>query len=597
MELKARKDMDSAYQWDLSPIFENREAWDKAYREAEEAVAKLPELENTLKVSPQQMRAGLDRIYQTMQRVERVYLYASLLKNSDNGDGEYQRMEGMATNLYVAMSTACAFVDPEILSMPEETLLQFLDTADLAPYRHILGDVNRARAHTLDAAGEKMLAMLSDAADTADNCFTMLESVDMEFPKIRDEAGREVQLTHGNYGIFRVSADQRVRRESFEAYHGTFKKYINTLAAMYAGSVKMDTYYTRVRHYGSACERALFASNVPLQVYDSLVEAVHGALPAMERYLALRKCVLGLDELNMYDLYCPMVEDIDLKLDYEQAKALVLAAVEPMGEEYCGLIRRAFDERWIDVYENKGKTTGAFSCGVYGVHPYVLLNFSGTLEDAFTLAHELGHSMHSYFSDHAQDYPNHDYRILVAEVASTVNEVLLTKYLLRNELDPKRRAYILNHFLEGFRTTVFRQTLFAEFERRTHDLYQSGEPLTAETLCKVYRELNDLYYAGAVNNELQDVEWARVPHFYTAFYVYQYATGFCSAVAIAAQILESGDASRYLTFLRTGGSMYPIDELKLAGVDLTQPETVRRALAVFSDSLEEFEKLLTGLKQ
>ena len=597
MELKARKDMDSAYQWDLSPIFENREAWDKAYREAEEAVAKLPELENTLKVSPQQMRAGLDRIYQTMQRVERVYLYASLLKNSDNGDGEYQRMEGMATNLYVAMSTACAFVDPEILSMPEETLLQFLDTADLAPYRHILGDVNRARAHTLDAAGEKMLAMLSDAADTADNCFTMLESVDMEFPKIRDEAGQEVQLTHGNYGIFRVSADQRVRRESFEAYHGTFKKYINTLAAMYAGSVKMDTYYTRVRHYGSACERALFASNVPLQVYDSLVEAVHGALPAMERYLALRKCVLGLDELNMYDLYCPMVEDIDLKLDYEQAKALVLAAVEPMGEEYCGLIRRAFDERWIDVYENKGKTTGAFSCGVYGVHPYVLLNFSGTLEDAFTLAHELGHSMHSYFSDHAQDYPNQDYRILVAEVASTVNEVLLTKYLLRNELDPKRRAYILNHFLEGFRTTVFRQTLFAEFERRTHDLYQSGEPLTAETLCKVYRELNDLYYAGAVNNELQDVEWARVPHFYTAFYVYQYATGFCSAVAIAAQILESGDASRYLTFLRTGGSMYSIDELKLAGVDLTQPETVRRALAVFSDSLEEFEKLLTGLKQ
>ena len=597
MELKARKDMDSAYQWDLSPIFENREAWNKAYREAEEAVAKLPELENTLKVSPQQMRAGLDRIYQTMQRVERVYLYASLLKNSDNGDGEYQRMEGMATNLYVAMSTACAFVDPEILSMPEETLLQFLDTADLAPYRHILGDVNRARAHTLDAAGEKMLAMLSDAADTADNCFTMLESVDMEFPKIRDEAGQEVQLTHGNYGIFRVSADQRVRRESFEAYHGTFKKYINTLAAMYAGSVKMDTYYTRVRHYGSACERALFASNVPLQVYDSLVEAVHGAMPAMERYLALRKRVLGLDELNMYDLYCPMVEDIDLKLDYEQAKALVLAAVEPMGEEYCGLIRRAFDERWIDVYENKGKTTGAFSCGVYGVHPYVLLNFSGTLEDAFTLAHELGHSMHSYFSDHAQDYPNHDYRILVAEVASTVNEVLLTKYLLRNELDPKRRAYILNHFLEGFRTTVFRQTLFAEFERRTHDLYQSGEPLTAETLCKVYRELNDLYYAGAVNNELQDVEWARVPHFYTAFYVYQYATGFCSAVAIAAQILESGDASRYLTFLRTGGSMYPIDELKLAGVDLTQPETVRRALAVFSDSLEEFEKLLTGLKQ
>ena len=595
MECKARNEMDAAWQWDLTPIFPNREAWEQAYRAAEQAVGRIGALAGTLGTSLDSLKAGLDTVYETLQAVERVYLYASLLKNSDNGDPAYQKMEGMATNLYVAMSTACAFLDPEILSLPEERLQQLMDDPKLAGYRHILEDTNRARAHTLDEQGERLLAMLSDAAGTPDDSFTMLESVDMEFPKVHDEQGREVQLTHGNYALFRVSPDQQVRRESFEAYHGTFKKYINTIAVLYAGSVKLDTYYTNARKYSSACERALFASNVPLSVYDSLVEAVHQSLPAMERYLALRKKVLGLSELNMYDLYCPMVEDMDLHLTFEEAKDLVFRATAPLGEEYHRLLQRAFDERWIDVYENKGKTTGAFSCGVYGVHPYVLMNFAGSLEDAFTLAHELGHSMHSYFSDHTQDFANHDYRILVAEVASTVNEVLLTKYLLQNEQDPKRRAYILNHFLEGFRTTVYRQTLFAEFERKAHELYQQGEPLTAETLSKLYRELNGLYYAGAVNNELQDVEWARIPHFYTAFYVYQYATGFCSAVAIADRILSTGDASDYLKFLTTGGSMYPIDELKIAGVDLTQPETVESALQVFRESIDELEKLLQAL--
>ena len=595
MELKSRAEMDSAYQWDLTPVFADRDAWEAAYAAAEQAVERIPALAGTLGVSPEAMRQGLDTIYQTLQAVERVYLYASLLKNSDNGDAAYQQMEGKAMNLYVAMSTACAFLDPEILALPEETLARYLDAPCLASYRHILEDTNRSRPHTLDEQGERLLAMLSDAAGTPDNCFTMLESVDLEFPVIRDEKGEEVRLTHGNYALFRVSADQRVRKDAFEAYHGTFKKYINTIAALYAGSVKMDTYYTRVRHFGSACERALFGSNVPLNVYDSLVAAVHESLPSMAQYLALRKKVLGLDELNMYDLYCPMVEDIDLHLDFDQAKELVFQATAPLGGEYHDLLQRAFDERWIDVYENRGKTTGAFSCGVYGVHPYVLMNFAGTLEDAFTLAHELGHSMHSYFSDRAQDFANHDYRILVAEVASTVNEVLLTKYLLKTERDPKRRAYILNHFLEGFRTTVYRQTLFAEFEREAHDLYQKGEPLTADVLSGIYRRLNDLYYAGAVNHPLQDVEWARVPHFYTAFYVYQYATGFCSAVAIADEILNSGDASRYLRFLTTGGSMYPLEELKIAGVDLTKPETVHNALQVFQAGLDELEQLLQAL--
>ena len=595
MELKTRKEMDAAYQWDLSPIFPDQEAWERAYAAAAQAVDAVGALAGTLGASPAQMKAGLDTIYETLQAVERVYLYASLLKNSDNGDADYQRMEGMAMNLYVSMSTKCAFVDPEILALPEETLRAYMEDPALASYRHILEDTNRARAHTLDEQGERLLAMLSDAASTPDNCFTMLESVDMEFPVIHNEQGEEVRLTHGNYAIFRVSADQQVRKEAFEAYHGTFQKYLNTIAALYAGSVKLDDYYTKARGYESACARALFASNVPLSVYDSLVEAVHGGLGTMGQYLRLRKKVLGLSELNMYDLYCPMVENIDLRLTFEEAKELVFAATAPLGEDYHALLQRAFDERWIDVYENKGKTTGAFSCGVYGVHPYVLMNFAGTLEDAFTLAHELGHSMHSYFSDHAQDFVNHDYRILVAEVASTVNEVLLTKYLLKTEQDPRRRTYILNHFLEGFRTTVYRQTLFAEFERKAHELYQQGEPLTAEVLNKLDRELNDLYYEGAVNNALQDVEWARIPHFYTAFYVYQYATGFCSAVAIADRILETGDASDYLKFLATGGSMYPIDELKIAGVDLTSPGTVGSALQVFQENLDELESVLESL--
>ena len=312
----------------------------------------------------------------------------------------------------------------------------------------------------------------------------------------------------------------------------------------------------------------------------------------MGRYLALRKERLGLETLNLYDLYTPIIEDVEIEMSYEKAKALVKDALKPLGEEYQTLLDRAFNEKWIDVYENQGKHTGAYSMGVYGVHPYVLLNFAGKLDDAFTLAHELGHSMHSFFSDRAQDYANHDYAIFVAEVASTVNEVLLTRHLLKAETDPARRAMILNHFLEGFRTTIFRQTLFAEFERDAHALYQSGTPLTAEALNMLYHGLNARYYAGCEINDFCDVEWARIPHFYSAFYVYQYATGFSSAVAIADHILETGDASDYLRFLSAGGSDYPIEELKLAGVDLTTPRPIHDALRAFGDALDELKRLL-----
>ena len=592
MALQTRAEAKKEFTWNFSDIFADDAAWEAAYKKAAEEVEKIPALAGTLGKSVAGMKAALDLITGVSQQVEVLYIYSMLRMNVDNGDPTYQAMNGRATNLLVRLSTVAAFVGPEILSIDEKKLAEMMADPALKTYRHALEDTDRMRKYTLDRHSEEMLAMLSDAAGGTSDAFKMLESVDMTFPEIKDGNGETVTLTHGNFGVFRESGDARVRKESFEAYFGEFKRYINTFAAMYAGSVKMDNYYTRVRGYGSTCERALFADNAPVSVYDKLIEAVHSGLPTMRRYLELRRRVLGLKELNMYDLYCPIVADVDMKIPYADAQKLVKEATMPLGEEYGKLLDRAFSERWIDVYENKGKTTGAYSCGVYGVHPYVLLNYSDKLDDAFTLAHELGHSMHSWFSDTTQDFANHDYRIMVAEVASTVNEVLLSKYLLKTETDPKKRAYILNHFLEGFRTTVFRQTLFAEFERQAHDAEMNGTPLTAETLNGIYRKLNELYYEGAVINELQDIEWARIPHFYNAFYVYQYATGFSSAVAIADRILNHNGAADYLRFLSTGGSDYPLEELKIAGVDLTKPDAVAGALKEFDNALTELENLL-----
>ncbi len=592
MEPKTRKDADPRFMWDLSAIFKDEAAWQAAYSAVEADIPTLTEIKGTLGASAEALRAGFDAFYALEERLERVYVYTMLYKSGDNGDPEAQSMEDRATSLCVKAAAAGSFFMPEMLEIAPETLSAYRQTGLLDPYAHILDNMERGREHTLDEARENMLALLSDAAGTPDNAFTMLESVDMRFPTMQDENGEEITITHGNFGVLRESRDPRVRRESFEKYFGEFNKYIHTFAAMYAGSVKFDVFYSTVRNFPSARARALFASNVPLSVYDRLIEAAHGSLGSMKKYLELRKKALGLEELHMYDLYTPMVQDVEYHVPYEEAKSIVKEALRPLGEEYGALLERAYSEDWIDVYENTGKTTGAFSCGVYGVHPYVLLNYTDTLEDVFTLAHELGHAMHSYRSDRANSYANHDYRIMVAEVASTVNEVLLLKYLLGKETDENRRAYLLNRFLEGFRTTFFRQTLFAEFEYRAHEMQQNGEPLTAQSMNKLYRELNELYYEGAVVDELQDIEWARIPHFYRAFYVYQYATGFASAVRIASRILETGKADDYLRFLSTGGSDYPLEELKIAGVDLTQADTVENALRVFDETVDELSAIL-----
>lgn len=592
MEAKLRSEMNPEYMWDLTPVFESDDAWRAALAQTEAAVNALGDLPGTLGESAAALVAGLDRIHAAAELEQRVYAYAFLKKSGDGGDPACQEMEARAVGLMVALETATAFVNPEILAIPAATLDGWMADGALGGYRHMVEDIVRARSHTLDGRGERILAMLGDAAQTPQNAFEMLSAVDMRFQPIRDEDGGEAPLTHASFGVFRESRDPAVRRAAFESYFGEYRKYANTLAAIYAGSVKQDCFNAQVRGFDDACAAALFSDNVPVRLYDALIEAVHEALPTMRDYIALRKARLGMETIGLTDLYAPIVEDVEIDMPFDEARRLVKAALKPLGEEYGRLLDRAFDERWIDVYENQGKHTGAYSMGVYGAHPYVLMNYAGKLDDAFTLAHELGHSMHSFFSDRAQDYANHDYSIFVAEVASTVNEVLLTRYLLSVETDEKRRAMLLNHFLEGFRTTIFRQTLFAEFERQAHALCQSGTPLTADALNRLYHELNALYYDGCEITPLCDIEWARIPHFYTAFYVYQYATGFSSAVAIADRILKTGDASDYLRFLSTGGSDYPIEELRIAGVDLTSPDAVRDAMRVFRETLGELKRLL-----
>ena len=587
-----RSEQNPAYQWDLRAIYPDTTAWEAAMQAAAEAIDALAAVPGTLGTSKESLKAGLDAVTDAAQKTEIPYIYAFLKKTEDGSVPLNQEMEARANSLSVRFAAATSFLSPEILAIPAEMLTEWMADDTLATYRHTVDDIVRTRAHTLSAEREQMLALLGDAASMPKSAYEMLTDVDLRFPKVKNDAGEEVALTSGTFPIYRESRSRAVREGAFRAMFGTYRQFGDTIATLYGGSVKFDTYFANQRGYRSACEAALDGGNVPVSVYDSLIAAVHESLPSMRKYLELRKRALKLDQIDVFDLYTPIVEDIDYPMSFEDAKALVREAVKPLGADYCAIIDRALNERWIDVYESDGKQGGAFSCGVYGVHPYVLLNFAGTLNDAFTLAHELGHAMHSWYSDSANDFVNHDYRIMVAEVASTVNEVLLTKYLLKTETDPKRRAYILNHFLESFRTTIYRQTLFAEFERKVHELYAAGQPLTAAALDGVYHELEALYYDGIGIDKDIDPEWSFIPHFYRAFYVYQYATGFSSAVAIAEHILTTGDASGYRKFLTTGGSDYPLEELKLAGVDLTKPDTVASALRVFDETVDELSALL-----
>lgn len=582
--------------WRLEDIFETDEAWEKEFQAVKALVPEMEQYRGKLGESADMLFKALQQQDELTMRVSKLYTYAHMRYDQDTTNSFYQGLNDRIKMLYTEIASALSYVTPELLAVDEETLKQYLkDSKDLQLYAHALDEVNRERPHILSESEEAILAQASEALGASSNTFGMLNNADLEFPSIKDENGEEVEITHGRYIRFLESSDRRVREEAFKAVYDTYGKFKNTFASTLSGTVKKDNFSAKVRNYESARHAALSANNIPEEVYDNLVATVNEYLPLLQRYIDLRKKVLGVDELHMYDLYTPLVQDVKMEIPYSEAKDYLLKGLAPLGEEYISILKEGFENRWVDVHENKGKRSGAYSSGTYGTNPYILMNWQDNVNNLFTLAHEFGHSVHSYYTRKEQPYPYGDYSIFVAEVASTCNEALLNDYLLKTIDDEKKRLYLLNHYLEGFRSTVFRQTMFAEFEHEIHVRAQNGEPLTPELLTKLYYDLNKKYFGdNLVIDEEIGLEWARIPHFYYNYYVYQYATGFSAAAALSKQILEEGDAAveRYLGFLKAGSSDYPIEVLKRAGVDMTTAEPIKEALEVFKEKLEEMERLL-----
>ena len=591
---KTRAASDPAFQWKLSDIFETNELWEEEFQKAQKEIELLASYQGKLAESPDMLYEALKAQSAVSYSVERLFVYAHMRRDEDNGNTLYQGLTDRAMQLIVSAESQTAYIVPEILTIPSETLKTWAAEERFAPFRFMLSDVDRQREHVLSAGEERILAMAEDPLGGPDNIFTMLSDVDLDFGTVTNEKGEQVKLTHGTYGTLIDCPDRRVRKEAYEKLYAAYASVKNTVCATYASSVKGDVFRARARGYKGALEASLFGNNVPVAVYEQLIEAVHEKLPAMRRYMALRKKQLGVDQLEMYDLYTPIVPDCAMPMSYEEAKKTVKEALAPLGEHYASLLDEAYNNGWIDVYENEGKTSGAFSWGVYGVHPFVLLNHQNDVDHAFTLAHELGHAMHSYHSNAALPYEMAEYKTMVAEVASTVNEVLMMRHLLSKETDRMKRAYLLNQFCEQFRTTCYRQTMFAEFELKAHRMAEAGEPLTVESLSEMYRELNKTYYADVVADDNIAIEWMRIPHFYRAFYVFQYATGICTAVALANDILEHGAVDRYIRFLSSGGSDYPVKLLQNAGVDLTDKRSILSALDVFESCVDELTEILEG---
>lgn len=594
-KLRDRKDIDDKYKWKLEDIYESDKEWKDDLDKAKEIIRQLSDFKGKIK-DAESLLAVL-KINDALQMViEKLFVYARMKRDEDNSNGKYQALTDKAMRINVEASSAASFIAPEILSMDEKILKDCIENNDaFIDYRHFLEDLLRYKPHTLSDKEEMILAESEVMAHSPENIFKMLDNADIRFPSIEDEDGDLVELTHGNYIKYISSKNRDVRKKAFESLYSVYKNFANTYAAMTDSNVKKDVFYSKIRNYKTSLEASLFDDNVPVSVYDNLIGTIHERIDLLHRYVSIRKRMLNLDELHMYDLYVPLVADFDKEYEYEEAKDIVIKALEPLGNEYVSILKEGFDNRWIDVYENRGKTSGAYSWGTYGVHPFVLLNFQGKLDDVFTIAHEMGHSLHTYYSDKAQKYINSHYKIFVAEVASTCNESILIDYLLKNARDKSEKMYLLNHYLEQFKGTIFRQVMFAEFEKYTHEESEKGEALTAEKLCQKYHELNQFYYGNdiIIDGEI-DYEWERIPHFYSSFYVYKYATGFSAAVALSQMILNEGDAAveRYIEFLKSGGSDYPLNILKKAGVDLTTKKPILEALNVFEDILDEMEKLL-----
>lgn len=594
--LPKRSEVKKEDTWDLSAMYASNADWEKDILEVEELTAKIAQNEGKVTASSEVLLTVLETMAKAEQKIELAFSYAERLYDQDQKNTQHQAMSQKMYALYTDYSSRTAFVVPELLATEDAVIEEYLKSnSALELYRKQIAEIQRKKAHCLSAEMEKLLAMTGEMAQTAEQAYSIINNADFVFPEITDENGETVRLSNGNFVPFEESADRRVRKDAFEAYYSVYKQFANTLAALYNGQIKKQIFFAKAQKYDSTLEAAVDSNNVPAKVYHNLIDTVNKNLDKMHRYVGIRKKCLGLEELHMYDIYTPMISDAAKKISFEEAKETVLKALAPLGEDYVAKVKEGFENRWIDVYENEGKRSGAYSAGAYGAHPYVLLNHNDTLDNMFTLAHEMGHAMHSYHSNENQPYIYSQYKIFVAEVASTCNEVLLMEYLLSNTTDKKERAYLLNHYLDSFKGTVYRQTMFAEYEMRTNQMVEEGKSVNADTLCELYRELNEKYYGPEmISDDEIAYEWARIPHFYYDFYVYQYATGYSAAVAIAHAILKEGAPAveRYKKFLSGGCSMSPVELLKVAGVNMEEPTPVQEALDVFGEILDEIETLI-----
>ena len=594
-ELLKRSEVKEEFTWKLSDMYADIDAWERDVEKMQEMAAKLAEMEGKVTASAANLFSTLEQDVALDRVISLAMNYATRLSDQDTSDTKHQGMCQRLSSIVAGISSKLSFISPEILETDEAVIEKYYtEEPGLELYRKYINEIFRKKPHSLSAEMEKVMAMTSEISRTASQTFSIFNNSDMSFPEMEDENGDTVRITHGRFIGLLESADRRVRKEAFEKLYGTYNQFKSTLASLYSGQIKNQIFRAKMRKYNSTLEAATDANNVSPTVYDNLIETVNKNLDKLHRYVSLRKKLLGVDELHMYDIYTPMLPDSAKKVTYEEAKATVLKALAPLGEDYVKVVEEGFNNRWIDVYENVGKRSGAYSSGSYETHPYVLLNYNDTLDNMFTLAHEMGHAMHSYLSNKTQPFIYSHYKIFVAEVASTCNEILLMEYLLKNTTDKKERAYLLNHYLDSFKGTVYRQTMFAEFERETNRMAEEGKSLTADVLSKLYHELNAKYYGpDMISDDEIAVEWARIPHFYYNFYVYQYATGFSSAVAIAHNILKNGAPAveAYKKFLSSGCTDAPVELLKIAGVNLESPQPIQDALDVLGGILDEMEAM------
>lgn len=592
-QLPKRSETAPEHRWKLEDIFADQSAWDKEYAQAKEQMKKVEAFQGKL-ADAQQLKACFELEDELSLKVERLYVYANMKHHEDTAEPTFQALSDKSKKLSVETGEALSFITPEVLSLSDEALNAMIDNADLAKYRLTLEEMRRQKAHVLSKSEEALLAQVGNISQAPGTIFNMLNNADLKFPKVKDENGQEVELSQGRYIQFLESKNREVREGAFKAMYETYGKLKNTIASTLAANVTKNIFYSRARKYPSTLEMSLYGDNIPKEVYTNLISTIHKHLPLMHRYMELRKKLLKVDELHMYDLFAPLVDEFKMDITYEEAKKTVSESLKPLGQDYLTVLQEGFDNSWIDVYENEGKRSGAYSWGAYGTHPYVLLNHKDNLNSMFTLTHEMGHALHSYYSDNNQDYRDAQYTIFLAEVASTLNEALLMDYMLKKSTDPKEKMYLLTYYADQFRTTVFRQTMFAEFEKIIHERAEEGDSLTPQEFSKIYYDLNKLYYGdGMVIDKDIEMEWARIPHFYTSFYVFKYATGFSAATSFSKQILEEGAPAveRYLGFLKSGGSDYSINILKKAGVDMSSPEPIEQAMSVFEELITQMEQL------